>query len=177
MTEQIRATKVVVRKLIDRRIKVMYLEANVYELIVDNEQTIQYISPSLKELVLKEGSVKFVNSIATVVLTHEDGVVLAAFTTRILEQLIAEPLHEDKLDVMLFRAEPDDAGTICDRSQTYAKIESELKKRRNDLIKLSKTTPVDKALIEALDKTFAMIELAKGEISATNNLFFGARKD
>lgn len=153
----------------------MYIKANIYEIIVDNEQTIQYISDELRLLVLEHGSVKMINSIATVVLTVEDDVVMAAFSARILDQLIAEPISTDSLDVALLRTMADDAGTICERTQAYARIETEIKKRRNELIKLSSTTPIDKALIDALDKTFAMIEMAKSDVVNSNNVFFVAK--
>jgi hypothetical protein len=171
MLEAIRCQKCVVRRLNERKLKVMYVQGEGYELIVDNTQAIQFISAELKDLVAEHGSVKLINSIATIVLTYEDEVVMSTFTVRILDQLITDPMPAEYLDVAYFRVQPDDSGTICERSQAYSKLEADLKRRRNELIKLASNTPVDKALIESLDKMFAVIELTKGDVTK-DNLFY-----
>lgn len=175
---QIRATKVCVRSVYRHNYKVMYLTnpQEKAELIVTTEQSIKYISPALYKSVVLYRSVKFVNSIATVILDYEGGVVMATFTTRLIESLVTENiLANNCADPRFYDKFYNDQGELCEKSRVYHRLDIELRKQLDNLeMSVVNRTATDNALIMMLNKSLKLVDLAMGrlgdEISRENGI-------
>ena len=173
---QLKCNKVVTRNILNRGIRIMYIKAEIHEVILDNTMVIQYINKELKDIVRLNGEIKLMNNIANVILTWEDGAVMATFNAMILDQLVVEPISDEGIDIAILSILPDDQYEICGKSKIYSKLSHELDKRVKDFEVFTELNIVDVELINALQRVKNLIDLASGKSQTQNNIFMIADK-
>lgn len=157
----IKAQKVVVRGY--EGTKVMFVGVGKMELIVNSDQTIWYISTELSDLVKSKGVVKFVNSIATIILEEDEGVVIATLTTRLLNTLVTDQISIIQLHPEYFRFQRDDQVELYMKTKIYNKLYSDLSKRIEDMENLADRSVKDITLLAMLQEVIAFIDDTKIE--------------